>query len=113
MKTEETYKMSGIELGWKKTIEYIDGAKSYYSGLGKLCDKYRNTLEKIGMKIIVKVNPTEIDLIKMLPLKEMFPTKKTESEDKDDFLDFGATLFNVPGAFTVSKKEDGTDCRES
>jgi hypothetical protein len=44
----------------------------------------------------------------------VYKSKKVEpEEDKDSFLAFGETLFNVPGAFTVSKKEDGADCYES
>ncbi|MFZ3078041.1 MAG: hypothetical protein WA139_06310 [Candidatus Aenigmatarchaeota archaeon] len=114
MKTEETYKIAGFELGWKRTIEHIDVTITHYSGyVGKICDKYKEYLEKIGMKTDVNDNPTEINLIEMLPLKEMFPMKKTESEDENSFLKFGDTLFNVPGAFEVSKKEDGADCYES
>lgn len=111
MKTEETYKIAGFELGWKRMTKYIDGVVTHYSGrIGEICDKYKEYLEKIGMKTDVNDNPTEIDLIKMLPLKEMFPTGKTESENKDSFLKFGKTLED--GIF-ASKKEGGADCYES
>ncbi len=87
MKTEETYKIAGLKLGWKTIEEFIGGSETKYSGIGKIFDKYKKTLEKVGMKIEIKEISTD-----------------------SDFYD---TLFNVLGAFSVSKKEGGADCYES
>ncbi len=87
MKTEETYTIAGFKLGRKTIEKFIVGSKTKYSGLGKICDKYGEHLKRIGMKV---------------------ENKKTFTDP-----DFYDTLFNVPGAFSVSKKAGGADCYES
>lgn len=87
MKTEEIYKIAGLKLGWKTIEKFIGGSETKYSGLGKMCDKYGKPLKRIGMKVEIKETSTD-----------------------SDFYD---TLFNVRGAFSVSKKEGGADCYES
>ncbi len=67
MKMEETYTIAGMELGCKITEEFVSGTETIYSGyLGKMCDKYRKFLEKIGMKVNAGNNYTQIDLIRTL-----------------------------------------------